>query len=77
MIRSMKRYLTVGAVAVITALSSNSAMACAVCFGGETDNRWAFIGTTALLTFLPLIIFGTGVAWFRRRVAEHAENAES
>ena len=42
--------------------------ACAVCFGGqEGDTRMAFILTTVFLTFLPLLMIGGVVWWFRRR----------
>tara|TARA_B110000037_G_C16950094_1_gene436442 strand:- start:9 stop:242 length:234 start_codon:yes stop_codon:yes gene_type:complete len=77
MIRFIQQFYAVAVVTVISTFVSIPAEACAVCFGGENDNRWAFIGTTALLTFLPLIIFFTGVAWFRKRVTEHAESVEN
>ena len=69
MIRGSRLFSTV-AVVIATAMASTSAEACAVCFGGENNNRWAFIGTTALLTFLPLIIFGSGVVWFRKQFSD-------
>ena len=76
MIRSPKRLFAIGVVSIMTAISSSSAEACAVCFGGENDNRWAFIATTAFLTFLPLMVIAGGVVWFRKRLAEHSESAE-
>ena len=34
------------------------ALACAVCGAGEENTRWAFIFTTALMTFTPLLAMG-------------------
>ena len=46
-------------------------MACAVCkSAAEDSNRLAFILTTALLSFLPLLIVGCLVWWLRRRTRE-------
>ncbi len=45
----------------------HTAWACAVCFDARAENRWAFIGTTALLTLLPLICVGGGAFWLYRR----------
>lgn len=44
-----------------------AASACAVCFNATEDNRWAFIGTTAFLTLLPLAMIGGTLFWLRRR----------
>ncbi|MFP8879760.1 MAG: hypothetical protein AAEJ52_11355 [Myxococcota bacterium] len=45
------------------------ARACAVCFSGRSDEtREAFIATTAFMTFLPILLIGGVVWWFRRRV---------
>jgi hypothetical protein len=62
------------ALAIVTA--PVAAQACAVCFTGRADEqREAFLITTGFLTFLPLILLGTGISWFIRRVrrleAEH------
>ena len=48
-----------------------SAMACAVC-GGNTpeESKMAFIITTGLLTFLPLLMLGSVAYWIRKRVRE-------
>ncbi len=46
------------------------AEACAVCFQAKTDaSRIAFIATTAFMTALPLVLFGSVVYWLRRRFA--------
>lgn len=61
-------------VMAITALlfaSMPSALyACAVCFGGEDDNRQAFIDTTVVLTVAPLIIIGLFIWLMVRRIAK-------
>lgn len=52
-------------------LAPRVGLACSVCMGGAEDaNRAAFVGTTALLTFLPLVIIGAVVLFLRRRVRE-------
>ena len=44
------------------------ALACTVCTGGEEEaTRKAFVGTTALLTFLPMLVVGAMVWLFVRR----------
>jgi len=67
---SARRAIVAGAVTATVALSSAPVEACAVCFGGENSNRWAFIGTTVLLTFLPLLMFAAGVVWFRKQFSD-------
>ncbi|MCP4501360.1 MAG: hypothetical protein GY822_15485 [Deltaproteobacteria bacterium] len=57
---------------LLTAFWASPSLACAVCFDSKGENRWAFIGTTALLTFLPLAIIGGTVWWLRQRVLEAA-----
>ena len=47
-----------------------SAFACAVCFGGEDDNRQAFIDTTVILTVAPLIIVGLFIWMLIRRISK-------
>ena len=52
-------------------LAPRASQACAVCTSGTEDaNRLAFIITTALLSFLPLLIVGGFVWWLRRRTRE-------
>jgi len=48
---------------------SNFAFGCSVCGFGEDPARWAFIFTTAILTFIPLIAIGSVVyyAWSRAK----------
>jgi len=44
--------------------------ACAVCFDPRSENRFAFVATTAFLSLLPLgMVAGAGV-WLRRRALE-------
>lgn len=45
-----------------------TALACAVCMSGQDDSvRAAFLGTTALLSLLPLAMVGGLVGWLWRR----------
>jgi hypothetical protein len=46
-------------------------IACSVCGFGD-DSRNAFISTTALMTFVPLIMIGALAFWVHRRF-KHAE----
>ncbi len=49
-------------------LAPRLAGACAVCFAGRSDEaRVAFLGTTVLLTVLPLLMIGSLVCWLYRR----------
>ena len=62
-------------VAVLVFVLPSAAEACAVCGGGTADNRFEFILTTGILTFLPLSIM-FGVFWyFRRRYLAIANQA--
>ena len=57
------------AVGSLLLSAPHAAHACAVCFGGQdsADTRMAFILTTVLMTFLPLLMIGVVVWWLRRR----------
>ena len=50
--------------------------ACAVCVGGNEENRQAFIFTTVLLTLIPLIVIGSLVRWAQRRSEERDAEQE-
>ena len=54
--------------ALVAVVMPNIAQACAVCFGGEYDNRQQFIDTTAILTFAPLILIGLFIWLMVRRI---------
>ena len=57
------------------ALFANEALACPACAVSKEQSQAAFIGTTALLTFLPLIVVG-GVAFWLIKQARAADAAE-
>ena len=58
---------TASALALAALLLPAAALACPVCGGGTTDrNAKAFAGTTALLSLLPLTLFGGGIWWLRK-----------
>ena len=60
------------------ALVSDSALACTVCTGGQEEaSRKAFVVTTALLTFLPMVVVGAAVSFFvRRTLDQEKRNAQ-
>lgn len=65
-------------VAALVVASPRLAFACSVCSAGRDDEtRAAFIGTTALLSLLPLALIGGAVLWLRRRVRRIAEENEN
>ena len=67
LVSSWNRAWRVGLPFLTIVLVPKLAHACAVCFSGRSDEtRQAFIGTTAFMTFLPLILIG-GLTWFLRR----------
>ena len=53
----------------VSLLAPRLAQACAVCFGGEDDNRQAFIDTTVIMTAAPLILIGLFIWLLIRRIA--------
>ena len=66
----MKRLVArLAALAIaILAITPAVAQACSVCSAGQDDaTRAAFLGTTALLSVLPLALVGGFVWWIRRR----------
>ncbi len=65
-------------VVVLSTLTSEPVSACSVCNGiQEEASRKAFVGTTALLTFLPLILVGIVVSLFVRRTLEQERRQEA
>jgi hypothetical protein len=62
-----------GLVGALVLWTPQISHACAVCFSGREDEaRLAFIWTTVLLTFLPLVMIG-GFAWWLWRRARGLE----
>ena len=52
--------------------------ACTVCTSGqEEESRKAFIGTTAFMTFFPLLMLGVVVGLFIRRTLAQEEEEEA
>jgi hypothetical protein len=57
---------------------SESVEACTVCTSGqEEESRKAFIGTTAFMTFFPLLMLGVVVGLFIRRTLAQEEEEEA
>ena len=63
----MLRHLATTIAASLVLFAPSLVWACTVCLGGETNNREEFIGTTALLTFLPLMLIGGVIYGLVRR----------
>lgn len=55
-------------VAVVVVLWPDVAAACPGCTATSEENRIAFLVTTGILTFLPLMLIGGVVYWLRKRV---------
>lgn len=51
-------------------LVPRAALACTVCGATKEESAWAFLLTTGLLTFLPLLILGTAGYFIRKRIFE-------
>lgn len=64
-------------VVALFALAADTALACSVCTGiQEEASRKAFVGTTALLTFLPLILVGIAASFFVRHTLARERQEE-
>jgi len=55
------------------ALLAGAAEACPVCFSATDQNRMAFLGTTILLSLLPLGMLAGGVLYLLRRARQLGE----
>jgi hypothetical protein len=53
------------------------AFACPGCIAANEENRNAFLFTTALLTFIPLIAIGGVARWLQGRAARLKDEAEN
>jgi formate hydrogenlyase subunit 3/multisubunit Na+/H+ antiporter MnhD subunit len=73
------RGATIGALAVVaTWLLPGFAAACSTCLGGDTEaSRKAFIGTTAFMTFFPLLMLVGVIGWFIRRALRHEREEDA
>jgi hypothetical protein len=75
--RARRVVASLGAVAA-TWLLPGLAAACTVCMGGQEEaSRKAFVGTTAFLTFFPLLVLAVGVGWFVRRTLAQEREEEA
>jgi uncharacterized membrane protein YfbV (UPF0208 family) len=60
-----------GALPVLLLLAlPEAAHACAVCGAAVDRNKSAFVGTTILLSLLPLALIGAGLWWIGRHAGE-------
>lgn len=62
------RRVAAAGVGLIVFAAGRQALACPVCFSAKNEaNQIAFLVTTALLTFAPLLMIGGLIWWLRRR----------
>lgn len=75
----MRHAAAIGSLALAaTWLLPGLAAACSTCVGGDTEaSRKAFIGTTAFMTFFPLLMLGGVIGWFVRRALAHERQEEA
>jgi hypothetical protein len=68
MSNQLRLWLAAG-VTFVTASAPFAVQACAVCFSAKSEaNRIAFLGTTVLLTGLPIAMIGGLLYWIMSRV---------
>ena len=66
------RRIVVPALVAVFGLVSRAALACPVCFAAKNEeNQLAFIATTGLLTFAPLVLIGGLIWWLRHNAVKH------
>lgn len=65
----MRRW-SLSMVAVAVGSVADLARACPSCASPLEENRQAFVDTTILLTFLPLIMIGGFIWWLRRKARQ-------
>ena len=71
----MKQQLYSLIVLATLALTTKPLHACAVCFGNDGEARFAFLWTTALMTFVPLTMLAIGIVVIRKLLKEHANTS--
>lgn len=70
---SFYKRITIGLLLLISA--SSDLFACAVCGVSKEESRIAFIVTTGILTFVPLIVIGFVVYYIYRQVKARESEA--
>ena len=68
-----RKYLNLCVFILAICIFSNAANACPVCFAAEEEARKAFLGSTAFLTLLPLLMIFSVVYFLRRKFIKHEE----
>jgi hypothetical protein len=63
----MKSFAIVPILALAASTLSSEALACTVCGFGNDPSKGAFIATTGIMTFIPLIMLGAVVWYIWRR----------
>lgn len=67
----MRRALPVAILIALTLVAPGAAHACAVCGAAADRNKSLFLGTTILLSLLPLALIGAAVWWVARHAGGH------
>lgn len=62
--------------AAIAAVTPSVALACPTCIAANEANRDAFLGTTVLLSLVPLAMFGGFLAYLLYRAVQRASVAD-
>lgn len=74
----MKQALIIALITTSLSLGlPEAAHACPVCFDANGEVRWAFIVTTAFLTFLPLAMVGGVGLWMRKEFKKMKETEDA
>ena len=74
----MRRTLLGLLVVLVGVFLPSLVLACPTCINAVEESRMAFLITTGLLSFLPLIMMGSFFLWLRARAREIArEEAEA
>lgn len=71
-----RRGVIAGTALTIVCLVPSLALACPMCIASNEANRDAFLGTTVLLSLLPLAMFGGFLAYVLHRAAGRGGAAE-
>ncbi len=63
------RWLAIRALSALVLLFPSAAWACPMCFSAKNEaGRIAYLATTGVLTFLPLIVIGSTIMLVKRHI---------
>ena len=70
---AFSRFLIAGTVGLLSVVAISQADGCPVCFSAKEGSREAFIGTTIVLSLLPLLMIGGIAFWLKKYGASSEE----